>query len=285
MIQKTLLLSLLLLLNSCSLESLLALGEVDKVQVVKQNASVSQYRAYFQRTRLEPIKNKRKYLYFYNKKKKDLAILLRYHTHYTLYSLFHPQAKITIQASRKTSYSKVAKALKKKGYVLTHPRDIGASTRVALRRFKGFKTLMVEVKKYHHLPAKYKKSKTGNKQIQPSIIPDVISTEHEIEEKEVNLALEKETPEVYAPILSTPSYNYYAQKSSYEELNRYLSDEETKNTLSFNQYKQLKQRIAKLKEEKLLRDGSLEELISAYKVNKNAHYKSRILELMKEAQK
>jgi len=34
----------------------------------------------------------------------------------------------------------------------------------------------------------------------------------------------------------------------------------------------------------MLKDGSLEELISSYKTNKNPKYKKRILELMKEAQ-
>ncbi len=47
----------------------------------------------------------------------------------------------------------------------------------------------------------------------------------------------------------------------------------------------LKRRETSLTEEKLFNQGSLEELIAAYKVNKNPKYKKRIMKLMKETQK
>ncbi len=87
-------------------------------------------------------------------------------------------------------------------------------------------------------------------------------------------------------VIETPKkvhkpYSYYLKKASYEELNIYLTKGETKNHLTYNQYNQLKD---KLKEEKLLQDGSLEEVITAYKRNKDPRYKTRSLELMKKAQ-
>lgn len=320
--KKALLLSLLLLLNSCSFESILALGEVDKVQVVSKNASVSHYRAYFTRTQLKPIKKNQKYLYFYNKKNKDLAILLHRYDQYYLYSLYHPkQSKMVINTHKKTRYSNIKKVLRRKGYRETTPSSVAATSKVALRRYKGIKTLLVEIKDYSALQAKYKtaiqtynanKIKTIKTKL-PHVFIDTYyqryaqnastEAEHEQlkiiakklnldepetkatdEEKKVQEALAKEIPEEPVVLKSTVPFEYYFQEASYHELDTYLAKEDSRNNLSFNQYTQLKQRHAKLQEEQLLEKGSLEELISLYKTNKNPKYKKRILELMKKAQ-
>jgi hypothetical protein len=320
--KKALLLSLLLLLNGCSFESILALGEVDKVQVVSKNASVSHYRAYFTRTQLKPIKNNKKYLYFYNKKQKDLAILLHRYDKYYFYSLYHPKkSTMVINANEKIRYNNIRKALSRKGYRETTPSEVAATSKVALRRYKGIKTLLVEIKDYSSLQSKYKtairtydahkiksiktklphafidiyyqqyaqKASTETEHTQLKIIAkklnlDEPETKVIDEEKEVQEALAKEIPE--EPVVIKPSvpFNYYMQEASYHELDTYLAKKDTKNTLSFNQYTQLKQRHATLREEQLIKEGSLEELISLYKTNKNPKYKKRILELMKKAQ-
>jgi len=322
--KKALLLSLFLLLNGCSFESILALGEVDKVQVVKKNASVSHYRAYFTRTQLQPIKNKQKYLYFYNKKQKDLAILLHRYDTYYLYSLYHPkQSKMVITTNKKARYRDIKKALKSKGYRETTPFSVAATSKVALRRYKGIKTLLVEIKDYSALQAKYrtaiktydaqkiktiktklphafidtyykqyaKKASNNAQHTQLKIIAkklnlDEPETKAMDEEKKVQEALAKEIPEeIEKPVVQTSiPFDYYAQEASYHELDTYLSKKETRDALSFNQYTQLKQRHSKLHEEQVLNQGSLEELISLYKTNKNPKYKNRILELMKKAQ-
>jgi len=331
LLKKALLLPLFLLLNGCSLTSPTALGEVDKVQVVSKNASVSHYRAYFARTRLKPIRDDQKYLYFYNKKKKDLAILLHKNDYYMLYSLFHPEAsKITIRAHKKTHYSAIEKVLQKQGYHPGSPQDAGATSLVALRLYKGIKTLLVEVKDYSALQIKYQKAiKTYNaasiQHIKTKLPHSLISEYYDRyykqaksdkargqlniiakklqldipeeipDNEEVKAALAQEIPEepeypetqedTEDPKVSTLSFTYYAKRASYDELDSYLKESTTKSTLSFNQYSQLEQRHATLKEEKLLNEGSLEELISAYKVTKKPNYKKRILELMKEVQK
>ena len=328
MLKKTLLLSLFLLLNGCSLNSPTALGEVDKVQVVSKNSSVSHYRAYFVRTQLKPIRDNQKYLYFYNKKKKDLAILLHKNDYYILYSLFHPEAsKITIRAHKKTRYSAIEKVLEKQGYHPSSPQDAGATSLVGLRLYKEIKTLLVEVKDYSALQVKYqkaiksynaasiqhiktklphslisgyydryyKKAKSDEAGVQLKIIAKKLQLESPEEipnNEEVKAALAQEIPEESKvpeepedPKVSTLSFTYYAKRASYGELDSYLTESTAKSTLSFNQYRQLKQRHATLKEEKLLHEGSLEELISAYKVTKKPNYKKRILELMKEVQK
>lgn len=322
--QKTLLLLFFFLLNGCSLNSILALGEVDKVQIVKQNTYLTHYRAYFTRSQLKPIKKNKKYLYFYNKKKKDLALLLHRSNKYYLYSLYHPNmGKITINSYKKTRYSDIVKALKRKGYFASSPHAVGATSKVALRRYKGIKTLLVDIKDYRTLQEKYQRAirtynaskiekiktllphvlianyfKMYNKQATTSIqkehlkrianklhlnkpeIKEVIQ-----EEEEVQAVLAKEIPEPILVEAAPAPFDYYAQEASYYELDSYLTDSASKDKLSFNQYTQLNKRHAQLKEAKILKEGSLEELISLYKTNKNPKYKSRILELMKEAQK
>lgn len=328
LLKKAFLFSLFLLLNGCFTDNTAALGEVDKVQVVKKNASVSHYRAYFVRTRLKPIRNNQKYLYFYNKKKKDLAILLHKNDQYILYSLFHPEAsKLTIRTDNKTRYTTIEKVLQKKGYHLSHPQEVSTTSFVALRRYKGIKTLLIEVKDYSALQIKYQKAiksynaasiqdittklphsliseyydryykqaKSDEARAQLKIIAKKLQldTPEEIQSnKEVKAALAQEVPEepkvqedTEDPKISALSFTYYAKKASYNELDSYLAESTTKSTLTLNQYAQLEQKHTMLKEEKLLNDGSLEELISAYKVNKKPSYKKRILELMKEVQK
>ena len=321
--QKTLLLLFFFLLNGCSLNSILALGEVDKVQIVKQNTYLTHYRAYFTRSQLKSIKKNKKYIYFYNKKKKDLALLLHRSNKYYLYTLYHPKAgKITINAHKKTRYSDIVKALKRKGYFTSSPHAVGATSKVALRRYKGIKTLLVEIKDYRTLQEKYQIAirtynaskieniktllphvlianyfKTYSKQATTSVQKEQLKrianklhlNEPEIkeviqEEEEVQAVLAKEIPEPILDEAPVP-FDYYAQEASYYELDNYLTDNASKDKLSFNQYTQLNKRHAQLKEAKVLKEGTLEELISLYKTNKNPKYKSRILELMKEAQK
>jgi len=61
-------------------------------------------------------------------------------------------------------------------------------------------------------------------------------------------------------------------------------ERERKQELEREREEEHKKRRTVLKEERLLREGSLEELITAYKTNKDPRYKKRILILMKEVQ-
>jgi len=101
-----------------------------------------------------------------------------------------------------------------------------------------------------------------------------------IQKKNIEAILAKETPK------EEPNpFEYFSSQASCEELNVYLSNKETKDNLSFNQYIHLKKRYLKLKEEKMLKNASLQTLITYYKTNKNPKIKKRILELMKKVQK
>lgn len=85
-------------------------------------------------------------------------------------------------------------------------------------------------------------------------------------------------------VINTKSFNFYLNQASIDELTRYTESTSTKTSLSYTQYTQLLNRLDRLKEEKLIRDGTLEELIEAYTINKNPKYKQRIMSLMKEKQ-
>jgi len=80
-------------------------------------------------------------------------------------------------------------------------------------------------------------------------------------------------------------YLYYLNNASLSELHTYLSKHTTKKSLSTSKYLALKQKKTNMGDKEILKEGTLEELIAAYKRNKNPKFKQRILSLMKEKQK
>ncbi|RUM68808.1 MAG: hypothetical protein DSZ08_07600 [Sulfurovum sp.] len=92
------------------------------------------------------------------------------------------------------------------------------------------------------------------------------------------------SPSTQKKVPNEKSYFFYMRQASLEELSSYLSKPSTAQTLSYIQYNTLTKRKISLREEKILREGSLEELIEAYKKNKNIKYKERIMLLMKNKQ-
>ena len=307
-------------MSGCSIDGLIVWGEINKVQIVKQNSYIKHYRAYFQRTHLHSIRHGKKYLYFYNTKTRDLAILLHPKNKYMLYSFSHPNTVIKITSDKKHGYYHMIKVLKRKGYRITSPHAVGYTTKVSLRRYKKVKTLRVEVKNYQHLQDLYKKAiKTYNagkiKNIKtrlPKVLIEAYyktykakaSTQDQINQlniiarklhlqqsvsSRVKIPKKKDTE----PQTSTNTkenttkalYSYYLNHASYYELNNYLSTSEAKSALSYTQYNTLKRKNSQLKEEDLLQNGSLEELITAYKKNQNQKYKSKIMQRIKEIRK
>jgi hypothetical protein len=321
--KKIFIILLLFVLSGCSLDGLVVFGEINKVHVVQNSSYVKHYRAYFQRTHLKPIHHGKKYLYFYNKRSKDLAILLHPKNKYILYSFSHPGVTIKIRSDRKHGYYHMLKLLRHKGYRITSPHSVGYTAQLSLRRYKKVKTYRVDVRNYRQLLSVYKKAiRTYNAKeirniktklpkvlIAPyykkykaqattweqfralKIIADKLHLEEPATKKEPVMQEEAEEEEdVETPVDITKeehaakSYEYYLQKAPYAELNSYLSSPESKNTLSYVQYNMLQKRNNHLKEKELLKNGSLEELITAYKKNKNPKYKSKIMQRIKEIQ-
>ena len=290
--QKILLLLLFFLLNGCSLNSLLALGEVDKVQVVKYTPYLKHHRAYFTRTHLKPMKNGKKYLYLYNSKQKDLAILFHRKNQYILYSLSKPNKKLfTFIEDRNTRYYHVLKSLKRKGYRLASPHKVGYTSRVGLRRYKGIKTLLVEAKDYTRLKEIYEKAirtydAKAVKPIQTILPKPLIYAYYERYRKRAKSKKQLEQLQIIASKLqlnSAITISSDPQEKTEDEVQKEL-ERERKQELEREREEEHKKRRTVLKEERLLREGSLEELITAYKTNKDPRYKKRILILMKEVQ-
>ncbi len=306
----------ILFISGCSIDGLIVWGEVNKVQIVKQNAYIKHYRAYFHRSPLHTIRHGKKYLFFYNRKTKDLAILLHPKNKYILYSFSHPDLVMKIRSDRKHSYAHMMKTLRQKGYRITSPHTVGYTTNVSLRRYKKVKTYLVEVKNYQHLQHLYKKAiKTYNakgiKKIKTKLPKVLIDTYYQAYKakattteqfKALNIIANKLDLETFHPSKkqtsqeksraetlidtkkdnSTQLYRYYLKDASYTELTHYLSSSDAKHALSYEQHNMLNKRYNQMKEERLLENGSLEELISAYKKNKNPKYKLKIMQRIKE---
>jgi hypothetical protein len=305
------LLAFIVLLGGCSFESLSALNEVDKVQLVKRNTSMKLYRAYFVRTNLKPVRKHQKYLFFYNKKREELAILLHSGWRYKLYSITYPHKVITtVNANKKKKYRYVISTLARKGYHQVSLSQIGFTSRTAMRRYKGFKTLMVEVRDYRHLLHIYQKAIRNYdasliKSVKGRIPRNLISSYLHRYEKKANTVEHREQLRIISSQLNIGNghmetlpfpkerrakkrdntiYHYYRDKTSYEKLDNYLSGKESEYALSYKERKVLLAKHRTLKKEWLLQHGSLEELISAYKSNRDPRYKSRIMILMKKVQ-
>ncbi len=311
-----------LLLNGCSLNNPSFSGEIDKVTVVKYTPHMKQHRAYFSRSELQIIKDDKKYLYLYDAKKNDLGILLHRKNQYLLYNLSDPeQPTLAMTENKKTTLAYVLKRFRGKGYnPITSLHSIGVISSVSLKRYKGIKTLLVETQEYSNLQDLYKSAiKTYNadkiKNIKTTLPKQLIVDYYKDYEKRATTEIQLEQLQIIAqklqikskgipdktqkekeenpqdePIqeesfISTPvkkPYAYYLEEASLDEIQTYIAQSATNNTLSNHRYTMLKRRETSLKEEELFNQGSLEELIAAYKVNKDPKYKKRIMTLMKD---
>lgn len=288
-----------LLLNGCGLNNLFVTDEVNKVTVVKFTPYLKHYRAYFTRTDLKVIKDDKKYLYLYNEKENELGILLHRKNEYILYNLSNPeQQALALKVSPNTKYTYVVKRFKRKGFnTITSLAEVGYTSSVLPRRYKGVKTLFVDVQNYSQLQKIYKQAietydATKIKNIKTTLPKPLIYDYYTHYEQLATTQAQMEQLQIIAKKLKLKTtalqkqvpYDYYLKDASLEELSTYLSKRTTRTALSYQQYKMLKQRKIVLQEEKLFTEGSLEDLIAAYKINKNPKYKERIMTLMKEAQ-
>ncbi|WP_373031963.1 hypothetical protein [Sulfurovum sp.] len=288
-----------LLLHGCGLNSLFVADEVDKVTIVKYTPYMKHNRAYFTRTALKVMKDDKNYLYLYHEEENELGILLHRKNQYILYNLSNPEKQaLALNATPKTKFSHVVKKFKRKGYrTIDSLEAVGYMASVSLRRYKGVKTLLVDVKDYSRLQDLYKHAiatydATKIKNIKTTLPRSLIYDDYMHYEKLATTPAQIEQLQIIAKKLKLPTasikkyapYAYYLHESSLDELSAYLSQRSTRDMLSYQQYNMLKQRKTDLEEENLFNEGSLEDLIAAYKINKNPKYKERILILMKESQ-
>ncbi|GIU01059.1 hypothetical protein TSL6_15650 [Sulfurovum sp. TSL6] len=284
-----------LILSGCSLNTLFVPGEINKVTVVKCSSYMKHHRAYFTRTELEMIKEDQKYLYLYHEKEKDLGLLLHRKNQYILYNLSKPkQPELILHAGPKTTYSYVVRSFKRKGFTpITSLDTVGAIVSIAPRRYKGVKTLLVEFQDYSPLQELYRQAiRTYNanrvKNIQTKLPKHFVYDYYRRYENRAKTQTQLDQLQIIAQKLQIKTqeeiYTYYLNEASLDALSAYIVQKDTRASLTYRQYKMLKRRKKSLQEEKLFNEGSLEDLIAAYKINKNPKYKKRIMSLMKDQQ-
>lgn len=284
-----------LLLSGCSLNRLYVPGEINKVTVVEYAPYMKHYRAYFTRTELKPIKEDQRYLYFYHEKEKSVGLLLHRPNQYILYNLTKPdQPALALHADPKTNYTHLLKSFKRKGFTpVDSLYSVGVIVSVAPRRYKGVKTLLVDIQDYSRLQDLYKQAirtynANGVKNIQTKLPKQLIYEYYRRYEKRARTRRQLAQLQIIAQKLQIKTqeeiYTYYLYDADLDTLSAYLSQKETRGSLSTRQYRHLKRRKTRLQEEKLFNEGSLEDLITAYKKNKDPKYKERILVLIKEKQ-
>jgi len=252
-------------MNGCSVNELFLLNEINRVTIVKSTPEVKHYRAYFARSELKPVWKKQKYLFLYNRHKHDLGLVLRHHNTYTLYHFSHrnlPVVKLKITSRHRERH--MLHSFAKIGYRTADLKALGYRTKVGLRRYKGVKTLMFDVKDYRRRP----KEKEANENPAQSAPGQSVAL----------MDIDSGTTQI------KPLYPYYLHYASSAELDRYLKDPHTAKTLSSSQLASLKTRLSKLRKETLLTEGSLETLIEAYKKDKDPEIKKRIMFLLKQQQ-
>jgi len=157
MIKKFFIFISILMLSGCSFDSILALSKINKVQKVRTTRYTQEYRAYFARDDLQYITRRDKFLFYYNKRNQDLAILLHPQGEYIAYSITHTPKKILqVDASPKKRYRYVNYLLKKSGYKRVNPNSVGYQASISRRILKGHKTFYLRAINYQKLLYKYK---------------------------------------------------------------------------------------------------------------------------------
>ncbi|MCF6207724.1 MAG: hypothetical protein L3J47_12685 [Sulfurovum sp.] len=257
--KKLLLLSALLLFQGCSFNQLFLSDEIDSVNIVKYTPKVKEHRAYFTREGLRPVLRKQKYLFVFRPKEKHLYVLLHKENRYLLYNLSVPNKQpITFTVS---SEKQLLRSLRKAGYMQPENLEaLGFTVKTGLRRYKGVKTIMIDVKE--HRPSK-KKEKTQN------------STKQTV----TNL----QEPDTHSDLIE-PLYPYYLHDATQKELSEYLHSGRAKKELSHGEISMLEHRLAEMKKRRFLQEAPLEALIAEYKKNKDPEFKRHIQLRIKELQ-
>ncbi len=303
-LKKIVLIIFLLWLQGCSISQFMLMDEIDKVHVLKHTAYLKYNRAYFDRTDLKTVFKNKKYLFAYNKRTKDLGLLLhRGHT-YTFYHFFQPDRP---PVKFKSSTKKILSALQKRGYTIQNLLQAGYIVQSGLRRYKGVKTLMIEVKDYSKLKKRYEDAIKNYQSasvitIRTTLPAKLIASyfRHyyrravtEDQKAQLQRIAKKLKIETYGQNIQNANsvqqnckpYYYYLYTASSAEIGRYLGTLHSRENLTPAQYTLLQYRLISLQEKKLLQEGSLSELISAYKKNQDPQFKKRIMELLKEQKK
>jgi len=177
---------------------------------------------------------------------------------------------------------------------------LGFVIHTGLRRYKGVKTLMIDVKDYRSLKKRYEeairtfdasklfgiRTSLPKKMILP-YFRDHYNRAQTTEQKEALRKIAKKlkvgiTEQPDEPDLIQPLFPYYLHQASVSELSDYLQTDRSKKELTDGERSLLEHRLETFRKKKLLEEGSLETLIEEYKVNKDPEFKKHILSRIKE---
>jgi hypothetical protein len=273
--------------------------EIDRVNIVKYTSHIKEHRAYFTREGLLPVAHHKKYLFLYHHKRQHLYVLLKKKHYFLLYNMTEPNRepkKLTY-----TSIRKLLHALKKAGY--QQPKDLeylGFVIHTGFRRYKGVKTIMIDVKDYRPLKKQYEQAiRTYNASklsgVHTSLPKKMIlpyftryynraQTPKQKEAlrkiaKKLNVGITEQPDE---PDLIQPLFPYYLHQASLSELDTYLQTKQSKEELTYGEYSLLEHHLEGMKRKKLLEEASLETLIEEYQKNPDPEFKKHILSRIKE---
>jgi len=298
-LKRLLLLSVLFIFTGCSINQLFLSDEIDRVNIVKYTSHTKEHRAYLTREGLLPVKQHKKYLFLYHPKRHHLYMLLRKKHYHLLYNLTVPGREPRKMMQRSTG--KLLRSLKRSGY--RHPKeleDLGFVVRTGLRRYKGVKTIMVDIKDYRPLKKQYERairdydaSKLSGihtplpkKMILPYFTHyyNHARTQKQKEElrkiaRKLNIGITEKPDE---PNLIQPLFPYYLHQASFSELSAYLQMDKSKKELTLAERSLLEHRLEDMERKKLLEEASLETLIETYRRNPDPEFKKHILSRIKE---
>jgi hypothetical protein len=196
------------------------------------------------------------------------------------------------------------------GYRKANLHKLGYIVSTGLRRYKGVKTLMIDVKDYSRLKARYLKAiDTYNADMVHSIkekLPSSFVKAHLLSRyrqaqtdsqrtallqiaKKLgihipNTSSSPQEEENKPQTTSGKSYYYYLYFAPTKELKAYIEKGKADGTLTTKKQRELEARLWELRKNMLLENGSLDALIAAYKEHKDPALKQRIMELLKAQQ-
>jgi DNA-binding phage protein len=271
---------------------------VDKVYVVSVDKGVKRFRGYFRRDSLYRFDDGKRTRFLYHPKRHEAALLLHRKDGYYLYPFRLKHAKPVRYGNARTSLSEAMRKFASYGYRhMVQPEANNFIITTGLRRYKGYKTVMVELADYHNLHQHYLDALKRKDFATLMRLPDIpsqliretlVRTYRSETDPTLRKRLEKVADKLGIKLpLSQKNdpkklFDYYLRHASSEELRQYLNTTRTNGELDTVSRRALQQRLHQLEYERLLKEGNLDRLIEAYRKYKDPRLKARIMELMNQ---
>ena len=294
---------LVFLLGGCQIPDFTAAFKLNTFHIVSYGNDVRHYRAYFLRKNLTFLPNGRRTLLAVHTKTQSPAIVIRRKGYDEVYDMAtYRHIAFREKASKHRTLRTLQRFLARRGYRIVNTRNFGVHLTTGPRKYRGYKTWLIDLKDYSRLKRRYLQALRHNpcrlKQLKP-IPADLIKKELRLAvskrlnvsdrtclyESAKRLHISLPSPQKKpTPDRQNPSFSYYISHASEKELRTLLHTKTYKTRFSTFQQRALRQRLRQLEHDRLLKHGSLEELFAAYKHNKDPRIKQRIMQLLEQRQ-